>query len=294
MKFNCPKCSQPIEVDDSYAGQTGNCPCCSELVVIPTPSVPSLQPAASVISQNATVVITTKNTTALTMGIIAIILGVLGLLVSWIPFIGLIAVPIAGIGGFLAFIGLVLAALKKFNGWSMPVLGGIICLIALLVSFCSTGSTSAVISEGLKESSNSMKESRNIRKVEQSDAKAEASEYIANSIDLYDVEAKYFDSLLNKKVPGVLFKLKNKGAKTVDRVVVKCYFLDSGGNRIAEEDFYPVSVSDYGIGDSKALKPGYVWSMESGKFYSAKSVPSEWKEGSIQIEISEIRFAKAE
>lgn len=292
MKFNCPKCSQPIEVDDSYAGQTGNCPSCGELVAIPAPSSPVLQPAAAAISQDATVTVTTKNTTALTMGIIAIVLGVFGLLIGWIPFLGLLAVPVAVIGGFLALIGLILAALKKFKGWSMPLLGGLVCLLALLISFCSTGSTSVAIREGLNEVSKAAENSNNAKKIEKADSETAAKEYITNSLDLYDVEAKYFDSLLNRKVPGVLFKLKNKGDKTLNRVEVKCYFLDGSGNRIAEEDFHPVSVSEYSFGgDNKPLKPGYVWSMEAGKFYTAKSVPSEWKEGSIEVEISEIKFA---
>lgn len=270
MKFNCPKCSQPIEVDDSYAGQTGNCPGCAELVVIPSPSAPVLQPAVAAISQNATVTVTTKNTTALTMGIIAIVLGVFGLLVSWIPFLGLLAVPVAGIGGFLALIGLILAALKKFKGWSMPLLGGLVCLLALFISFCSTGTTSAVISEGINQAAKDSEERRNAKKVEKIDTEAEAKDYIANSLELYDVESKYFDSILDGKVPGVLFKIKNKGDKSLDRVEVKCYFLDATGNRISEEDFYPVNVSAYSFGgDNKPLKPGYVWSMESGKFYTA-------------------------
>lgn len=291
MKFNCPKCSQPIEVDDSYAGQTGNCPTCAELVVIPTPSSPVLQPAVAAISQNATVTITTKNTTALTMGIIAIVLGVFGLLVAWIPFLGLLAVPLAIIGGFLALIGLILAALKKFKGWSMPLLGGLVCLLTLLVSFCSTGSTTALITEGAKEVSKAAEKSNNAEKIEKADSEVAAKEYIANSLDLYDVEAKYFDSVLDGKVAGVLFKIKNKGDKSLDQVEVKCYFLDASGNRISEEDFYPVNVSTYSFGgDNKPLKPGYVWSMESGKFYTAKSVASEWKEGSIDIEITKIKF----
>jgi hypothetical protein len=292
MKFNCPKCSQSIEVDESYAGQTGNCPSCNELVVIPPPISPVLQPAVATISDSATVTITTKNTTALTMGIIAIVLGVIGLLVSWIPFLGLIAIPIAGIGGLLAIIGLVLAAMKKFKGWSMPLLGGLVCLMALLISFCSTGSTTAIIGEGIKEVSKASENRSNAQKIEKADTEAESKDYIANNLDLYDVEAKYFDSVLNGKVPGVLFKLKNKGDRTLDRVEVKCFFLDGNGNRISEEDFHPVSVSGYSFGgDNKPLKPGYVWSMEAGKFYTAKSVPSEWKEGSIEVEISEIKFA---
>jgi hypothetical protein len=62
---------------------------------------------------------------------------------------------------------------------------------------------------------------------------------------------------------------------------------------IAEEDFNPVLVSRYSYsGDNKPLKPGYVWQMESDKFYQAKSVPSEWQEGSIDARITDIAFSK--
>jgi len=292
MNFNCPKCNQPIQVDDSYAGQAGNCPSCGEAVTIPAPSSPVLQPAAASIAQNATVTVTTKNTTALTMGIIAIVLGVLSLLVAWIPFLGLIAIPVAAIGGFLALIGLVLAALKKFRGWAMPLLGGIICVIAIVVSMSSTGSTSVAIAETMEDASKAIEESSTATKSAEVKSDAAEKEYIANQIELYDVEAKYRNSLLDGKVPGVLFKLKNNGDKTLNKVKITCYFLNADGKRIAEEDYFPVSVSDFSFGNNnKPLKPGYVWSMEKNKFYSAKSVPSEWKEGAIEIEISEIQFA---
>jgi transcription elongation factor Elf1 len=39
MKFDCPNCSQPFVVDESYAGQTCNCPSCGELVAIPAQEV---------------------------------------------------------------------------------------------------------------------------------------------------------------------------------------------------------------------------------------------------------------
>ena len=86
----------------------------------------------------------------------------------------------------------------------------------------------------------------------------------------------------------MLFKLKNNGDRTLNRVKVICYFPDDSSSRIAEEDFYPVSVSDFSIGDNKPLKPGYVWTMEKNKFYAAESVPDEWKEGAIEIEITEV------
>lgn len=117
--------------------------------------------------------------------------------------------------------------------------------------------------------------------------------YIAQQMELYDVTACYMDSLLEGTVPGVLFKIRNKGEKSLNRVEVTIYFKDRSGNVIAEEVFVPVLASEYSFsGDNKPLKPGYVWQMERGKFYAAKSVPSEWQEGSIDAAITDIEFAE--
>jgi hypothetical protein len=117
--------------------------------------------------------------------------------------------------------------------------------------------------------------------------------YITEQIELYDVTAGTMDSILDGRIPGVLFKIRNKGDKSLSRVAVTVYFKDAGGDIIAEENFLPVLVREYSFsGDNKPLKPGYVWQMERGKFYSAKSVPSEWQEGSISAAITDIEFAE--
>ena len=48
IQFHCPGCSQPIEVDDVYAGQTAACPYCRRVVTVPeqsslehTPRIPA-------------------------------------------------------------------------------------------------------------------------------------------------------------------------------------------------------------------------------------------------------------
>jgi len=38
IQFHCPGCSQPIEVDDVYAGQTAACPYCRRVVSVPLES----------------------------------------------------------------------------------------------------------------------------------------------------------------------------------------------------------------------------------------------------------------
>lgn len=118
----------------------------------------------------------------------------------------------------------------------------------------------------------------------------EKQAYIGN-VELYDLTAAYYKTYLSDRVPGVKFKIKNKGDRTLNEVEITVYFEDSKGNVIAEEDYHPVLVSKYSYSNNKPLKPNYVWQQESGKFYQAKSVPSEWKEGAITAKVTDIEFS---
>jgi hypothetical protein len=117
--------------------------------------------------------------------------------------------------------------------------------------------------------------------------------YIRDYLELYAFEAKYMQSTLDGRIPGVTFKLRNKGDRTLDRVKVLVLFKDRTGAVIAEKEFLPVLVTEFGRGDDNTpLRPGYIWQMERGQFYGAKAIPTEWKEGSAEAKVAEIRFAK--
>jgi hypothetical protein len=235
------------------------------------------------------------------------VVGVLSLLVGWIPFLGLLAMPTAIIGLLLAGFGFVIALFKRGKGIGMPLLGAGICIAAFILPILSTGGTSAAITKALQDTSKQITSQEKSQEdatqqkgqegatqgknQEDLEAKAKAA-YIQQHLVLYDVQAKYMDSVLDGKIPGVLFKLRNTGDRSLDRVKVTVYFKDASGAVIHEEDYYPVSVSDFSFGDNKPLKPGYVWQMETGKFYEAKSVPSEWQEGSEDAKITDIEFSK--
>jgi hypothetical protein len=115
-------------------------------------------------------------------------------------------------------------------------------------------------------------------------------EYINNNLELYDFKASIVQSLLDGKVPGVVFKLKNNGDKTLDEVVVTVYFKDVENKTIAEETYYPINTQSSFDGNHGPLKPGYIWKMEARKFYHAKTVPSEWKPGNAEGKITSIHF----
>lgn len=129
--------------------------------------------------------------------------------------------------------------------------------------------------------------------VNQSDDEKKA--YISSNLELYDIEAKYYDSMLDGRVPGVDFKIKNKGDRTLDRVEVTFFFQDADGNTIAEEDYSPVLVSEYSFaGDNKPLRPNYIWQQEHDKFFQAPNVPTEWKAGAVTARITDIEFGPDE
>lgn len=123
----------------------------------------------------------------------------------------------------------------------------------------------------------------------------EEAAYIAQHLEVYELEAKYFDSILDGRVPGVTFKVKNNGERTLNRVTVRVVFQDAAGQPIAEEEYSPVLVSSYSFGDANTpLRPNYISQQDRGSFYTAKSVPSEWQVGQATARITEIEFAPDE
>lgn len=123
----------------------------------------------------------------------------------------------------------------------------------------------------------------------------EQAAYIRDHIKIYDLEGRYFDSILDGRVPGVDFKIKNDGNRTLNKISVRVVFYDAQDKPIAEQDYSPVLVTSSGYGDNNTpLRPNYIWKQEQGRFLTAKSVPSEWKTGKVTATITEIEFGPSE
>jgi hypothetical protein len=132
-----------------------------------------------------------------------------------------------------------------------------------------------------------------IRKVKIEIKQIEEKQSYIDNIVLYDLQSRYYETYLGERVPGIAFKIKNKGNRTLKEVEVTVYFKDASGTIIAEKTYHPVLVSKYSFsGDNKPLKPNYIWQIERGEFYKADSVPTEWKEGAVSAKITNIEFAK--
>lgn len=111
--------------------------------------------------------------------------------------------------------------------------------------------------------------------------------YARESVQIFDFQSKYYSGF-DGRVPGVEFKLRNAGARALKKVEVTVFFKDFGGQTIAEEKYYPVLVTRFD--SSTPLKPGYIWQIERGQFYAAKSVPTEWSEGKAEARVTDIEF----
>ena len=93
------------------------------------------------------VVVINRNTASTTLGIISLVCGALALLGGWVPFLGLLAIPIALVGGLFAGLGLIIALFKGFRGASMPLLGGAICVVATILPLFSTGYATVALAD---------------------------------------------------------------------------------------------------------------------------------------------------
>lgn len=241
--------------------------------------------------------ITTTNPAAVALGIVAIILGVFALLVSWIPLLGLFAIPFAFIGGAIGLAGCICSLVTKLRGIVLPLIGTIFCGGSIVFLFLSIGATSNVIekvTEGFREGQIEASRVNDAKKAEAAQ-KAESqrnakTDYINQHLELYEFSSEYIDTFTEKHIPGVDFKIKNKGDRSLDQVEVTVYFHDAEGKIIAEQDFNPVYVSKFNSG--KPLKPGYIWNQEKGHVYLAKNIPSEAEGGKVTAQISQIKFTE--
>ncbi|MCX7013853.1 MAG: hypothetical protein NTW86_15100 [Candidatus Sumerlaeota bacterium] len=84
------------------------------------------------------------------LGIAALVLGIIACLFCWIPFLGLLAIPLAVIGMLLASIGFVLALINRKTGFAFPIAGGVVCLVSALIAVGSTGKTATAVTAAME------------------------------------------------------------------------------------------------------------------------------------------------
>lgn len=129
---------------------------------------------------------------------------------------------------------------------------------------------------------------QNIKEINKEIKKLQEKREYMKKISIYDFSAKYYESFLEGKVPGIVFKVKNNGDRELSLIEVTIYFKDEANVVIYESKFRPINKN--GFWDNSTLKPNHIWQPERNTFYKSTSVPSEWQEGNADIEITDIEF----
>lgn len=164
--FACPDCGKKFKVEDKAAGRKAICPDCGKKFQIPTPKPKAPTPPVPKKSQLvveeqppvpikrrevvSTEVIQAAPVSAVqvnvaqpskaahSLGIASVILGILAFLICWIPLIGLVGIPLSGLGLLLGIVGIVLAAIRRDHGIGFPIAVTAISLLAIVITLSMT------------------------------------------------------------------------------------------------------------------------------------------------------------
>lgn len=92
------------------------------------------------------------------LGLASMVMGILGLMICWVPVLGLLSTPLSGIGLLLGVIGGIVALTRSGHGIGFPIAGSTICGLALMICvtinvmlFGAASATVAAVDDSLKK-----------------------------------------------------------------------------------------------------------------------------------------------
>jgi membrane protein implicated in regulation of membrane protease activity len=141
-KCSCQFCNGHISFPAEMAGQMYACPHCGLETKLFIPNI-TKAPANSP-PKNVSVEIKRG---ANPLGIASLVLGISACVFCWIPFLGLLAIPLAAIGLLLAVIGITSVVVGKKSSLAFPSSGAVVCIVAILVALFVTGGISTLIAK---------------------------------------------------------------------------------------------------------------------------------------------------
>ncbi|MBU0534125.1 MAG: DUF4190 domain-containing protein [Candidatus Omnitrophica bacterium] len=91
------------------------------------------------------------------LGVASLVLGILACLTCWIPFLGILGIPLALIGILLGAIGVLVGFVQK-TGKGLPFSGIIVSIVSIIIAFSVIGKTTEIITASIKESKQTKQE----------------------------------------------------------------------------------------------------------------------------------------
>ena len=158
IRIACPTCRKLLKVADELAGKTGKCSACGKLIKVPAPQavapikVPAPQavapaprprpqvllsepvPHAPLVAPTIVAVrVQQRSKASHSLGIASLVLGTIAFLICWIPFLGLLGLPLSVLGAVLGGVGLLLAFVRKGSGIGFAMAGTALSLLSAFV-----------------------------------------------------------------------------------------------------------------------------------------------------------------
>ena len=320
ITFKCHKCKESISSPESMAGQEETCPNCGNVAVVPQTATPVpvqvapiqqvSQPVPQYTPPHVGLDVNVKGIKSTNgLGIAALVLGIIAVLTCWIPFVGILGIPLAVLGLLFGIIGFLIALIGRKSGVGMPISGCIVCIVSIIVAVASTGGpAAAVVAEASKKATKqdqrftgntviTDQKSNGGRSIDRPPSISPGDEPKSDSSDAQSAKKAYLykvllndvhvgQSVLDEK--GVFGEIKNAGDRTLKEVEIMIYCLDKNGKEVFEKSYYPVLVTEsrFSLREDKPLKPNY-----STKFgCKLDDAPSEWS-GKVRVVVTNIEFA---
>jgi hypothetical protein len=146
LPFNCPNCEAALDAPQELWGEVIACPSCGDTLKVPRRAMPALgvrtaqpqpPPSTPAVASDA------PARGASPLGIASLVIGILACLICWIPFVGMLSLPVAAIGLLLATIGLIISAMNRSTGFGYSIGGMVVNVVAVCGVLIFTGLLSA-------------------------------------------------------------------------------------------------------------------------------------------------------
>ena len=85
------------------------------------------------------------------LGLVAILLGVLACITCWIPILGLISLPLSGLGLLFGVVGCAVSIAGRRSGISLPLAGTVVCVVAIVLALWPVFFLGAAATAGVHE-----------------------------------------------------------------------------------------------------------------------------------------------
>src|SRR5262249_36810200 len=168
MLVVCPACGGKLNAPEHLLGRMGKCPQCGKAIKITPSQEPAAAPAepsaatrkvkpsaAKTQSEEPAIKVIhldsrakgaatsggapSTSRIALGLGIPSLVLGVIAGSFGWIPGVGVLSMPLSGLGLLLGIAGLIVAIVQRGRGLTFPIAGSAVCLASLAVGVSSLG-----------------------------------------------------------------------------------------------------------------------------------------------------------